>query len=420
MSFMCGSRKPARRCYNQAMTSVAPLPIPSPLYDLPGSAFIVVTGQPGNGKSLQAMRLLTARAPCGRPAAAPTLLLIVEASGEGTIGELIADESLCLTWPVASCDEAIAALATCFPAGRGPLTLGEARKAKHAEQVKRALEARHPPPAPPAPTARDAWPLRSVGVDSVSTLLQAQKAAVRAAAAKARKGPTSTAAAAAAPSVSGKDLENDPKRIAALAAGPAQTLVDKLSGLTSHHRGILVVVACHTCKLEHTTVIGEGPSAEKFKEVYGEAPDFGAATPVRGGIVATGYSALWQSLATKATTIAHCYGTPPVFAVGEVDKINDPGPAGDVRFGLVLQRGVYPSLGPVLWPKRQGGNGWLSMIDAGPRVWDPAIPWSGRDAFVEHVNARIPDSTWDGGPDLGLLLELCLAEHAARDAGEVA
>ena len=96
------------------------LPPPSPLYSLPGSAFFILTGQQGQGKSHQEMQLLMAKTPAGDFALAPIVILLAESSGEGTMGELIADESLCLVWPVTSCDDALQATRTLFPEGTEP------------------------------------------------------------------------------------------------------------------------------------------------------------------------------------------------------------------------------------------------------------------------------------------------------------
>ncbi|HEY8375344.1 MAG TPA: hypothetical protein VIK91_02595, partial [Nannocystis sp.] len=117
----------------------APVPVPQPVFTLPGSVFVIVTAQTNNGKSYQVMRFLMARDPATNlPAVAPALVLLVESSGEGTMGELLADPSMCLVWPVRSFVEALEVLRKCFPFGRPPLTLAEARAAKHAAECERA------------------------------------------------------------------------------------------------------------------------------------------------------------------------------------------------------------------------------------------------------------------------------------------
>src|SRR5690606_8351813 len=135
---------------------IAPIPVPSPVFTLPGSLFVIVTGQTNNGKSYQVMRLLMARDPStGLPAVAPALVILVESSGEGTMGELIADPPMCLVWPVRSFTEASAVLQRCFPLGRAPLSLAEARAAKHAAECDKAKAAKLPPPPAPEPTPLD-------------------------------------------------------------------------------------------------------------------------------------------------------------------------------------------------------------------------------------------------------------------------
>jgi hypothetical protein len=116
-----------------------------------------------------------------------------------------------------------------------------------------------------------------------------------------------------------------------------------------------------------------------------------------------------------------------------------------VTFGAVTMRGRYPGLGAVLWPKRQGGDGWLSEFDRVPRVWHPDVPWP---AFVDDADATpeatlrgVPGTTdsramdghiafdertaalpgkrargYDGSPDAGLVFELCL-KNLAEKAG---
>src|SRR5574338_704209 len=389
------------------------IPIPSPLYTLPGSVFLIVTGQTNNGKSYQMMRALGARSPeDGLPAVAPALVLFFEASGEGTMGELVADSTMCLVWTVQSCDEAREVLRRVFPEGRAPLSLAEAKALRHADESAKAAAAKMPPPPPPDAGPLDAWPIRSVGVDSASSGLRAQKAAIRDRARAERLAKDKSKGVAPGPSTSGKDLENDQKRIAALATGPAQNLVDALKGLTQRHRGLAVVVACHTRPLIETLVVGEPPNVEKVERAIGEAPDFGAPKSVVAGIAATGYADLWQALAQSAGVIWHCYATTPNYASMQPDKINSA--EHGTLFGAVTERGPYPRLGPVMWPKRQAGEGWLGMFDAAPRLWHPDVPWDGADDFAARVRDLPSASTWAGGPDLGIMLELCLDEHRRR------
>lgn len=393
-----------------------------PGFDLPGSVFIINTAQGNNGKTFQMMRLLMAVVPgTNRPAVAPALVLVVEASTEGTAGELLADESMCLVWPVATFEEAQRVLTKCFPYGLAPCTLGEARCLKHGDDTDKAKAAKRPPPPPLKPTSRDSWPLRSVAVESISSLHRAQKTAISNAAreetaqkfrAKLRPGQ---APEYVAPSTSGRDLENDQKRVAGLAARPAQDFVDALSALTVRHRGMLVVVACHTRPQIEVSIVGaneRGQGGEKVEKVIGEAPDFGAPKAVAAGVLATGYADLWNVLYAKANIAWHLFPQLPDFQQKAMADVNSQ--EQDVVFGAVTARGRYPGLGHVGWVKRQGGEGWLKYFDAAPKIWAPGVPWApdAEEGFREFVAGLPSAETWNGGPDMGLLLELCLREHA--------
>jgi hypothetical protein len=104
-------------------------------------------------------------------------------------------------------------------------------------------------------------------------------------------------------------------------------------------------------------------------------------------------------------------------------------------------RGTYPKLGPVLWPKRQGGEGWLGWFDLVPRVWHPDVPWPltpnvasiygaapGTDghAVFESVVSGTPSLPglpgyehrgYSCGPDAGLVFEQCLREVFEKTGG---
>lgn len=394
-----------------------------PGFDLPGSVFVVNTAQGNNGKTWQMMRLLMAVVPdTDRPAVAPALVLVVEASTEGTAGELLADESMCLVWPVATFEEAQRVLTTCFPYGLPPLTLKEARLAKHRADAEKSAAAKRPPPPAPSPTSRDSWPLRSVAVESISSLHRAQKTAISNAAREetARKFRDKTRPGQPAeyvpPSTSGRDLENDQKRVAGLAARPAQDFVDALSALTVRHRGMLVVVACHTRPQIETTIVGaneRGQGGTPIDRAVGEAPDFGAPKTVAPSITVASYSDLWNVLYAKANIVWHAFPELPDYQKETMASVN--AAEQDVVFGAVTARGRYPGLGLVGWVKRQGGNGWLRYFDAAPRVWAPGVPWApdAEEGFREFVQGLPSAESWNGGPDMGLLLELCLREHAA-------
>lgn len=386
---------------------------------LPGSLFFIVTGQPNNGKTEQAVRLMTSRWPDGVPAIAPFLMLTVEASSEGTAAEAMADESMCLVWPVADFEEAREVLSTVFPEGRPPLTLREARLAKHkADALKASAAKGRATPPPPGPVPTDALTIGGALVDSASTLLRAQKTIVRETAREENRGKTS---------VSGKALENDQKRVAGIATGPAQDFVDALSSVAVRNRGTVVCVSVHT-RGQFQAVKGEGGEMKEI--LVGEAPDFGAPKVLAVGMRAAPYSDLWMTLHAKANIAWHVYGESPDFSA-EADLKNVNAPGRDVTFGAVTMRGRYPGLGAVLWPKRQGGEGWLAEFDRVPRVWHPDVPWQrvGDDCELlddghQEFERRIVDLPggmvrgYDGSPDAGLVFELCLRRLAER-AGDL-
>jgi hypothetical protein len=388
------------------MTTTQP---PATRRPLPGSLFFIFTGQGNNGKTEQMMRLMSSRWPDGTPAIAPFLLLVCEASTEGTAGPVIDDESMCLVWPVADFDEAKAVLAVVFPEGKPPLKLRDARLARQRsvpgnKQVN------------PARVHTDELPIGGVAVESASTLLRAQKTMVRETAREEGKKF----------SVSGKALENDQKRIAGIATGPAQDFVDALSGVSVRNRGVVVCVAVHT-KAQIQLVKTDTESKEI---AVGEAPDFGAAKVLEAGKKVNPYSDLWNALNAKANIGWHLFGDAPDFtAEDDLSQVNRPGK--DVLFGAVTMRGRYPFLGAVLWPKRQGGEGWLSEFDRVPRVWSPDVPWpepvvgvhpSETPGHVEFAvrTADLPGGRqrgYDGSPDAGLVFELCLRNLAERAGG---
>ena len=146
------------------------------------SLFVIITGAVNTGKSYQITSLLTAHVD-GEPVATPTLFLLAEASGEGTAAEVLNDPGLCCVWPVADCDEAIEALQECLSKA-GPVTLGEAKRRWHkvacrrvADENLRALaedKSARPmdPPPPLASSPRDGIVLRSVVVDTGTSLYQ--------------------------------------------------------------------------------------------------------------------------------------------------------------------------------------------------------------------------------------------------------
>lgn len=402
-----------------------PNTLPTPQYDLPGSLFFLLTAQGNNGKDYQARTLITAMVPDGsRPAVTPTLYLWSEASSEGTSGDVLARPDV-VPWGVRDLDEAMDALRTVFPEGRPPLTLAEARRAYLASES--ATRAKNVGASLPTDTSSpmDGWPIRSVAVMTISTLLAGQKTKIREAARdeRARKGGskfTHKRDAAA--------LDLDEKRIAGIAYGPATDFADALSGVATRHRGTLVVVACHAAPAVQIVQVGD----KEVREVaVGECPDFGAAKATKPGVVVNAFSRIWNNLHAKANMCWHLFSTAPDLTGADAKSLNST--AVGVRFGAITERGIYPKLGPIMWPKKQGGDGWLGWFaDACPRMWHPDVPWidpeTGEDlqaAFTERAHTlpscRLhpngPAARYTGGPDAGLLLELCLTDHAARKAG---
>lgn len=400
------------------MTSAQHATTVTPRYDLPGSLFFILTAQGNNGKDYQARSLITAMVPDGsRPAVTPTLYLWSEASSEGTSGDVLARPDV-VPWGVRDLDEAMAALRTCFPEGKPPLTLAEARRAYLASES--ASRAKNVGASIPTgiTSPLDHWPLRSVAVMTISTLLAGQKSKIREAARDERAAKSGGSRFTHKRDAAALDL--DEKRIAGIAYGPATDLADALSGVATRHRGTLVVVACHTAPAMQMMAVGERETREV---AVGEAPDFGAAKATKQDLKVNAFSKIWNNLAAKANMIWHLYSTAPDFVGTTIADIN--APTRGVRFGAITERGTYPGMGQVLWPKKQAGDGWLGWFaDACPRLWHPDIPWidptTGEDqqaAFAAQVASLPSGADYEGGPNAGLLLELCLADHAARKDG---
>jgi hypothetical protein len=406
-------------------------PYAQPRYDLPGSLFLIFTASTNHGKTYQISGLIEAKAPDGRPAVMPTLYLWCEASTEGTAGHILADESV-VAWGVRDLDEAIHALKTCFPEGRGPLTLSEARKAYLASDS--ATRAKHAGARVPegARSPMDHWPLRSLAVDSASTLLAGQKTKIREGARDDRQ--TKAGGNVAARFTHKRDaaaLDLDEKRIAGIAYGPATDFADIVSGICTRHRGTLAVIAVHTTSALQAVTVGEGNKQEVKEIAVGVTPDFGAPKSVKPGMQLDAYAKIWNNLAAKANLIWHLYRKLPDHTGDDLAAINARGQGRGVTFGAITEAGIFPSpVGAIGWAKRQGGPGWLGWFDdATPPMWHPHVPWLGEDdtdlqaEFTARALTLPSGRDADGnpryrtGPHAGLLLELCLADHAARKDG---
>jgi hypothetical protein len=173
--------------------------------------------------------------------------------------------------------------------------------------------------------------------------------------------------------------------------------------------------------------------------VVGEAPDFGAPKSLHADRIAKPYSALWDALERRANFVWHMFGLAPDLCTPGATLADANVPGKDVTFGAVTMRGTYPKLGPVLWPKRQGGEGWLGWFDLVPRVWHPDVPWpltdvvsqiygvGGNDPRIEDGHAAFDYSVntlpaflsrgYNYGPDAGLVFEQCLREVFEKSDG---
>ena len=381
------------------------------------SLFVVVTGLGNSGKTQQILYLLKAEVD-GQPVATPTLYLMAEASAEGTAGEVLLDPSRCCVWPVSCCEDATEAIEACFPTRGGglPLTLGEAKAKWHQHVTALAKEAKGtaPPPMPPSP--RDGERLRSVVVDTMSTLYKGSDIRhgrlLQAEAEKKRPGSSKDRAGK-------KDAPwNDLRITGGGAAKQCKYLVDVLNGTVQHHRGLICLVSVHT--KDATTLVSGGEGEPAVKVVCGETPDLGANNPTMAGINVPGFSATWNSLAAKANVVVHCYADVPDYSRVPVADVNDPAKAPPIKYGLITAKGIYPNRGSVMWVKNQGGEGPLGYFGAMPRVWHPDVPC---DAGVNEMvsGERLPDAP-DGSrrympvPSIGAMIAYALRQYAEQQA----
>ncbi len=367
------------------------------------SLFIVLTGARSSGKSEQIIRLLTAKVD-GEPIATPTLFLTAESSAEGTAAVTLNDPSAACVWPVAHCEEATEALMQCFPKA-GPVTLGEAKRRwlkvmskRVADENLRALAEDKDaqaisPPAPLAASPRDHLVLRSVVVDTMSTLYEGSKnKCVRDLMTEAegkKKGSSKDRAGK-------KDAPwNDERITGAFAAQRCQYLIDGLNRVTQDARGLISLVTVHTRAASKVMSLGEGQ--DKVTVVTGEVPDLGASKTVDAGVSATGYSRTWDILAGKANAIWHCFFDAPDYSDTSLADVNA-APA-RVMYGVVTDKGKYPKRGEVMWVKRQGGEGPWAIFDELPRYWHPKV------RCPEHIAKNVsPD------PDLGKAIAFALKQ----------
>ena len=341
------------------------------------SLFVIITGAVNTGKSYQITSLLTAHVD-GEPVATPTLFLLAEASGEGTAAEVLNDPGLCCVWPVADCDEAIEALQECFSKA-GPVTLGEAKRRWHkvacrrvADENLRALaedKSARPmdPPPPLASSPRDGIVLRSVVVDTGTSLYQGSiNTYVRNSMAEAEKKQKGSSKDRSGK----KDAPwNNSMNTNAFAAARFQAFTDRLNAVTQHTRGLIALVTVHT-RPSVRLMAAEG--GEKQQVVVGETPALGATKIGDVGLAANGYSATWSILAGKANVIWHCFDDVPDLSNVATDDLNAP-TTKRVTYGVITDKCKTAKRGVVDWVKRQGGEGPWSIFDSLPMYWHPNV-----------------------------------------------
>ena len=241
------------------------------------SMLLVLTGAVNEGKTTQLVSIIGAvDLDTKAQLFTPCLFLVAEASSYGTAGRILTDPALCVVWPVADCDEAVDALRECFPDG-GPLTIAEARAREHAARCKAADKDKRPrPPAPaPLPANIGSLTLRSVAIDTISTLYQGSaKTAANIAREEIASGANKRIKSTR--STNNNGAMNNSMDQGRFAANRCQILIDRLNGITQHHRGVLVVVTCHTRPLEADEITGSGEQATTVCRVIGSAPSLGA------------------------------------------------------------------------------------------------------------------------------------------------
>lgn len=346
---------------------------------LPQSVFVVLTGAVNSGKSYQATSVLLAEVD-GERIACPVLYILAEASGEGTAGQVLLDPGACVVWPCADCEDATEAVKACFP-DSGPLTLGAAKKAAYDAVVKRCVKEKTVPPAPPVKHANDDKQLRALAVDTASTLYHGSVMTTYRRLLAEGNGRL-TASAKGAP-------WNDPRKTNAGAAKHCGDMIDRLNGVAMRHRGVIILVSCHTAPAMES----RGDDAV----CVGEGPYLGALKTADAGVSVPGYSASWNSLAAKATVVWHCFETAPDFRGRTVGEINNMASEfGLDGYGVITRKGTYPGLGAVKWIKRQGGDGPLGIFAVLPAYWHPSVEVSPQiEAISKH-------------PDLGAVLSYAI------------
>jgi hypothetical protein len=362
---------------------------------LSSSVAICITGAVNSGKTWQILSLLTAEVD-GEPIATPTLYILAEASAEGTAGEVLLDPSRCCVWPATDCEDALEAVLACFPES-GPLTLGEAKAAAYKSIVKRAANDKRVPPPPPPASTRDGELLRSIVVDTASTLYAGSAITggrVLKKEAESKNGGRPLG------QIAGKKGApwNDPRNLGLYAAKQCGDLIDRLNGVTQNHRGLILLVTVHTCPAIEMISGAEGEAPVSM--AVGETPRLGAPKAVKSGMNIPAFSTTWDALAAKCNIVWHMFEDVPDFQRTQRADLNggaDKSP--EVLHGAITMKGRnYPNLGSVLWVKRQGGEGPLGIFNELPAFWHPAVPCDPGIAAISR------------GPNLGAVLAYAIAQ----------
>jgi len=349
------------------------------------SLFAILTGAGNSGKTYQILTVLQAMVD-GEALALPCLYVLAEPSAWGTAGEVMNDPSKCVVWPAADCDDAYRAVVECFP-DSGPVTLGQAKALMHKSIVDKCKEDKTVPPPPPAPSKNDGAGLRCIVVDTGSTLYKGSVATARMLAmrtAGVKQGDKPKFGIKGAP-------WNDNRQTGGYAAARMGQLIDLLNGVTTRHRGLIALVSCHTCPAYK--FMAGAPGEEPVKYAEGECPDLGATATSATGVSVDATSATWRSLSAKANLVWYCFRTTPDFSNVRPELINASAAAeAGPQHGVITMAGKYPNLGPVMWPKRQGGEGPLGVFASLPPYWHPDSP--------------VPDglAAISQGPSLGAVL----------------
>jgi len=341
------------------------------------SFFFIITGETNVGKSWQFLSALEATdLDTGEELHTPCLYLAAEASTSGTLGKFLRDPKKCVVWPVADCDEAREALNACFPDG-GACTIAEARTLEWKHRCKLAEKDKRPKPPEPAKLPADigALTLRSIAVDTMSTLYKGSAKAAMHITAEEIEGGTNRRMKTTR-TTSNVGALNSAMDQGRYAANRCDALTDRLNGISQHHPGVLILVSVHTTSATADVKVSDDPV--KFEtRVIGSAPDLGA-TKVQGpNCLAPAWSKCWANLAAKANVIWHAGAEYPDLSNMGLAAANHAAcdPVNQTAFYVITQRGSYQTIGRCMWVKVQGAPGepmehFLNL----PSIWSERYP----------------------------------------------